>query len=503
MTESIHTGAPTAGTLVAGRYRLDELAGTGGMAQVWAATDTVLGRRVAVKILHSHLRGNEEVLRRFRQEGMLAAKLTDPSIVAVYDTVSTAEVDAIVMELVHGETLRQRIDRIGRLDPASVVDIGCRVSDALEVAHRNGLIHRDIKPANILLCEDGTVKVADFGIAKDGDLEDLTRDGTLVGTASYVAPEQLSGGVVDGRADLYSLAVVLYEALCGRPPFTGDTEVARAMQRLQQTPVAAHRVVPGVPRGLSHCLSRALERDPDQRPESAGEMRAELADCLEPTSPGMPTAEVGAVRRAPGRRLARPRRTPRRSRLGLLVLTLLIAAAVALIVALVSGGSGSSGGGTTSPPSTAASAVPVPISNVTAFDPEGSGTPGENDALVGRAHDGNPTTGWHTESYDQRNFGIKSGVGLVIQLAHPTPLHDLQVTSPSQGWAASVYVSNSMPTKAPNGSAAATLSNISGNADFQLSGNDGSTILLWITYLGDGAPRYMVTVDELKVRGVG
>jgi serine/threonine-protein kinase len=456
---------------------------------------------VAVKLLHAHLRANPDVLRRFRQEGMLAAKLTDPSIVAVYDTVSTPDTDAIVMELVSGETLRQRLDRRGRVDPATVVDIGCRVADALEVAHRNGLIHRDIKPANILLCEDGTVKVADFGIAKDGDLEDLTRDGTLVGTASYVAPEQLTGASVDGRADLYSLGVVLYEAVCGRAPFTGDTEAARAMQRLHQTPVPAHRVVPGVPRGLSHCLSRLLERDPDRRPESAGELRAELADCLEPTAPGLSTAEMNTVRRAPGRRQAKAPRPVRRSRLGMGILIVLIGAAVALIIGLVSGGQGDNDTADQSTPTTLASPVAIPIAGVTAFDPQGTGQPGENDGLVGQAYDDNPATSWHTEQYNQRDFGTKSGVGLIIHLAHPTPLRDLDVSSPTHGWSAGVFVSNGVPTTAPTTGAAASLTNIAGNGHFALGGAVGSTILLWITDLGSGPPRYQVSISELKVHG--
>jgi serine/threonine-protein kinase len=504
VNESTHAGGPTVGSLVAGRYRLEELAGTGGMAQVWAATDTVLGRRVAIKMLHAHLRDDEHLLRRFRQEGMLSARLTDPGIVGIYDTVSTEDVDAIVMEYVEGRTLRRRLDEDGRLDPDSVVDIGCRVADALDVAHRNGLTHRDIKPANILLCDDGAVKVADFGIAKTGDVTDLTRDGTLVGTATYLAPEQLTGGATDGRADLYSLGVVLYECLCGRPPFQGENETARAMQRLHSVPAPPHRVVPGISPALSHCVMHVLERDPDRRPGSAGEFRAELADCLEPTSPGIavpePTGSTARIRRAPGRREPRPRRAPRRSRLGTGVLLLLIGGAVALIVALAvdqQAAQDGAGDGT----STLGPVADLPLAQVADFDPEGSGTPGENHRAVGAAHDGNPSTSWRTERYQQRDFGTKSGVGLQLTIAAPADLEELVVSSDSQGWSAQVYVLDAPATGPPTGRPTATLANIAGDARFRLGGARGSTVLLWITQLGTGEPRYSVAVGELDLRG--
>ena len=218
MSDPAGFAAPSLGDLVGGRYRLDELVGTGGMAQVWSATDTVLNRRVAVKILHPHLRSDPAFVERFRQEARSGAQLHHPSVVAVYDTVSAPEIEAIVMELVEGETLRARLDRVGALPASDVRHLGVELADALDAAHRAGLTHRDIKPANILLCPDGSLKLADFGIAKDGSSTDLTQDGTLVGTASYLAPEQLEGAVVDGRADEFAVGVVLYEALCGRPP---------------------------------------------------------------------------------------------------------------------------------------------------------------------------------------------------------------------------------------------------------------------------------------------
>ncbi len=207
------------GRLIGGRYRLDRLIATGGMAQVWEATDETLARKVAVKLLHPHLAADESFVERFRREAVAAARLSHPAIVSIYDTCSDGDVEAIVMELVHGSTLREYLNEHGALEPGQAVAILAEVADALDTAHRSGVVHRDIKPANILLSTDGRVLVADFGIAKAGS--DLTATNTTLGTAKYLAPEQVEGGAVDARTDVYALGVVLYEALCGRAPFVG------------------------------------------------------------------------------------------------------------------------------------------------------------------------------------------------------------------------------------------------------------------------------------------
>lgn len=508
MNESVHSCAPSVGTLVGGRYRLDRLAGSGGMAQVWAATDTVLGRRVAVKMLHPHLRSDESLVRRFRQEGRLSARLTDPGIVGIFDTVATPDADAIVMEFVEGSTLRQLLDEQGRLDAARAIDIGCRVADALDVAHRHQLIHRDIKPANILLCTDGTVKVADFGIAKTGDLDDLTRDGTVLGTATYLAPEQLRGEPADGRSDLYSLGVVLYEAVCGRPPFTGDTEAARAMERLTRVPLPPHRVATEVPLALSQCIMRALERDPQSRPHSAGEFRAALAVCLAPTAPQprypTPPSAIATQRTPNARKAPTP---PRRSRLGVAVLVLLIGGALALIAALLqhdpsprrteSAPSGSAG----SANPVAVSPLPVPIRSVATFDPEGTGAPGENDRLLAAVLDGDPSTTWRTEGYQRRDFGTKSGVGLVIEADRTRRLQRLVIDSPSSGWVASARVISAMPKVAPAGDADPPVEATGPATTLPLHNRRGNLVLLWFSRLGTGGPPFRVDLSEIRLYG--
>jgi hypothetical protein len=248
-----------------------------------------------------------------------------------------------------------------------------------------------------------------------------------------------------------------------------------------------------------------LERDPDRRPGSAGEFRAELADCLEPTSPNLPVGEptgttTAPVRRAPGRRERRDRRPPRRSRLGLTVLLLLVGGALALIVALAVD-SRANRTPADDDPSARPAPVDLPIAEVADFDPQGSGTPGENHDRVGLTHDGDVGTAWRTERYQQRDFGTKSGVGLQIRLGATADVDQLVVSSSSQGWSAQVYLLDTPATAPPTGRAVAELSDIAGDAHFRFDDARGSVVLVWITQLGTGEPRYSVDVSELEVRG--
>src|SRR5262245_17447801 len=189
------------------------------MATVWEAVDEILARRVAVKVLHPHLASDHQFVARFRREAVAAARLSHPAIVSIYDTCTDDGVDAIVMELVRGTTLRTELDRRGRFEPDAAAAVVAEIADALACAHEAGIVHRDIKPANVLLSNDGRVLVTDFGIAKAGDGLDLTGTNMTLGTAKYLAPEQVEGGPVDARTDVYATGVILYELLCGRPPF--------------------------------------------------------------------------------------------------------------------------------------------------------------------------------------------------------------------------------------------------------------------------------------------
>ncbi len=278
------------------------------MAEVWQAVDEVLGRQVAVKILHPHLAADHTFVARFRTEAIAAARLHHPGIVAIYDTGHEHGAEAIVMELVRGETLRHELDVRGFLDPPEVVGIGAQVADALAAAHRAGLVHRDIKPANILLCPDDRVMVTDFGIAKFGDDPDLTQTGTMVGTVKYLSPEQVRGEPVDARSDIYSLGVVLFEALCARPPFSGDSPASTALARLHQTPPRPRQLRPTIPVGLDAVVTRCLQLAPDDRFDSADQLRAALSepavlrgdDDLTVTVGPDPTSAWGGTPAVPG-----------------------------------------------------------------------------------------------------------------------------------------------------------------------------------------------------------
>lgn len=286
------------GMMLGGRYRLLSPIASGGMAQVWRAQDTSLVRQVAVKILHPHLATDEAFVSRFRREAVASARLSHPSIVAIYDTLSEGGVEAIVMELIEGRTLRDVLNDAGVLPPADVVDVGMQISDALDEAHRAGIVHRDIKPANIMVGDDRRVMVTDFGIAKANKDADLTHTGTLLGTAKYLAPEQVAGEPVDPRADIYALGIVLFEAATGNPPFLAETDAGTALARLQGEVPRARARRSTVPGGLDAVIARSMARNPNDRFDRAATFKQALAAAdLNPSNAntiGMEAATFGS-----------------------------------------------------------------------------------------------------------------------------------------------------------------------------------------------------------------
>lgn len=298
------------------------------MAEVWEAVDETLGRPVAVKVLHPQFADDPTVRARFHTEAVAAARLVDPTIVAILDTVDVDGCDAIVMELVRGRTLREWLDERGALEPVEVVHIGAEVATALSVAHRAGVIHRDIKPANILLSDDGRVLVTDFGIAKVLDAPDLTRTAQVLGTVKYLAPEQVEGGPVDGRTDIYALGAVLYEMLCGEAPFRAETPAALALARMHRDPTRPSLVLPRVPADLDATVMRAMARTPSHRFATATDLRAALLATRHDVTASAPDATELAV--APAHR--------RRSGVVVLAVVLAVVVLLALLVANTSMG---------------------------------------------------------------------------------------------------------------------------------------------------------------------
>jgi len=500
-------------TKLGGRYHLERLIGSGGMAQVWEATDLVLGRQVAVKVLHPHLAVDDALVARFRQEAVAAARLSHPGIVGVYDTCSDGPYEAIVMELLDASTLRQHLDDHGPLDAETTVRIALRLLDALEAAHRAGLVHRDVKPSNILLCRDGRVKIADFGIAKSEDQTELTQEGTLVGTATYLAPEQLLGGKVDGRTDLYSLGIVLYECLTGRVPFRGETGAAIALARLHSDPVDPRRVRADVPPSLAAPIMRVLSRDPDERYDSAADLRAALLDTGMPPLSTTPTppADTEDEPTAQNQSFARSER----SWLVPTLFILLIATAITVAGLLLR----ETTIGSEDPPAASVPTEPssrlIPFSDVIAVDPQGRGEPGENDQLAASALDGDPATGWRTESYDSPDFfGSKTGVGLALIVGEPTQAIAMAVDGSTNGWSAQLYVLDQAQIPAEGLSAldpdelnpVAVLEDVRGPVRVALGGREiaeDDVILVWITNLGEpvDGDRHRVEINEVALEG--
>ena len=468
---------PISASILAQRYQLERRLAQGGMAEVWLATDLALTRQVAVKLLKPTLAADPVVAERFRREAIAVAQLSHPNIVAVYDAIEDTSGNsrrlAVVMQLVNGKSLRQLLDEQRRLSPDLTIHIGSCVAAALDTAHRAGLVHRDVKPGNILITPDGRVLLTDFGIAKGlgatGD--DLTSANVMMGTAKYLSPEQVRGKKLDGRADLYSLGLVLYECLAGRVPFLGETDTDTALARLNRDPTDLARLRPTLPYGLAELIHRLLARRPMDRFATGSELRVALTRIAtradDPTT--SPTPPAGAPARRPtgqtpvvaglepdvvggyrpvqrsGRPVGpahrgdrtptsttRPRQQPNRTfeqRRGpslVLVGSLLAAALVLSGLLWATLHDNSSSNGFAAPPTVAPVTTTTPpvaapsskIVKVTTYDPEGDDGQ-ENDDLVARSIDGNPATVWSTLCYGSRTLGGKGGVGVVADLGTP------------------------------------------------------------------------------------
>ncbi len=533
---------PSAGELLANRYELGQHIDSGGMAEVWEAKDHTLGRTVAVKILHAHLARDAAFLRRFRREAVNAARLQHPTIVAIYDAVSFDGLEAIVMERIEGRTLRSVLDEHGKLPARDVIDLGRQISQALHVAHEAGVVHRDIKPSNIMLCEDRRIRVTDFGIAKAGEDTDLTRTGTLLGTAKYLAPEQVLGNEVDARSDLYGLGVVLFEALAGRPPFDEGNDYATAQARVISVAPRLSQFRPDLPATLDRLIERLLDQDPDERPESAMELGVLLSSIRiesEELTPGaagqvdLTTIDLRGSTTPPvtsetefGRAVLSTDDTgdlpfastelddfagegegegegdqagARRSfSVGALVVLVIVVAALITVAALLqrfgtqTSENGSGGPVTSLDPSNEDTVtltptqtfVPPVIAAGRPVDPLGDNE--EMDELAAGAIDGDNTTAWQTEPYRRPGFsGVKTGVGYLISFQEPSVLSRLILRSPTQGWSAKIFVGDTA-IDGPDGwdSGPFELNEVSGDAEIDFDGTTGSHVLVWLTFEG-------------------
>ena len=268
------------GRLLGNRYKVLEKVGEGGMARVYRGMDTKLNRQVAVKILYEQFAGDADFLRRFKQEAKAAARLTHPNIVNIYDEGEEDNIHYIIMEYVEGYTLKDLVQRDGRLKPEESVQIVIQICDALAHAHSQNVIHRDIKPQNIIMTEDGRVKVTDFGIARATADTTITYGRSLLGSVYYSSPEQARGYSTDSKSDIYSLGVLFYEMLTGVVPFSGESPISVALKHLQDDVVPPRSLIPELPAFLEGVILKTMRKDRQLRYNNALELKEDLEGWL-------------------------------------------------------------------------------------------------------------------------------------------------------------------------------------------------------------------------------
>jgi eukaryotic-like serine/threonine-protein kinase len=436
------------GTTLNGRYRLEARVGAGGMSTVYRATDETLQRQVAIKLMHREIASDSDQLERFRREARAVAQLSHPHIVGVIDYGEDDGRPYIVFEYVEGETLKERIRRTGRLPTTEAVAYAIEMARALGAAHARHIVHRDVKPQNVLIDEEGSAKVTDFGIARTLDEEGLTADGRVLGTTDYVSPEQALGRPVTGQSDLYSLGVVLYEMITGEVPFKGENQVAVAMKHVREELPDVQAKRPEVSAALAAIVETATAKRVEDRYADDAELIADLEDVLaiETARAGTATGEVTSVLRTlPSQTQRRiPFRLRHRVWAALLVLVLLslVGGAVAYIATRAHHGAPKL---TVKPP--ARHLTPIDLCQHCAHDynPDAvSGPKSQNPGADGLAIDGNISTAWPTEHYYTGKLG-KAGVGLYVDAGTPVRARKLVIYTQTPNWSAQIWGSNSLP----------------------------------------------------------
>ncbi len=433
-------GAMTAGpgTLLSGRYRIDEPIGRGGMSTVYKAFDTTLERAVAVKVMHQDVARDADHYERFRREARAIAKLSSPYVVGVIDAGEEDGQPFIVLEYVPGETLKQRIKGPRPLLVQEAVAYAIEIARGLQAAHDAGIVHRDVKPQNVLLDEEGAARVTDFGIARSLADEGLTADGRVLGTTDYVSPEQALGHAVTPQSDIYSLGVVLFEMLTGNVPFQGDNQVAVAMRHVREELPDVQTLRPEVSNALAAVLERATAKDLAVRHQTAHELIADLEDALlvEASRAGQVTGEATTVLRslpeASRSRIPGGVLHPGRWLAGITLLAVLAVLVAALLAGRTQRGTGTEGA------STASGVKAVSLSQASAKDYDPFGGDGEHPETVGNVVDRDTQTTWSTENY---TGGVlpKLGVGVAIDAAPGYSAKQIEIQSVTTGWSGRIY----------------------------------------------------------------
>ena len=489
------------GTVLSERYRLEQKLGSGGMSTVYLARDETLERWVAAKVLHREISDQPDQIERFRREARAVAQVSHPNVVAVIDAGEDGGRPYIVFEYCDGETLKERIERLGKLPLDEAAAYAIEVGRGLQAAHARRLVHRDVKPQNVLIDSEGRAKVTDFGIARELEQDGLTATGRVLGTTDYVSPEQAMGHGVDARSDIYSLGVLLYEMLTGEVPFRAENLVGVAMKHVNERMPDVQAKRPEVSSALAAVVERATEKNPDKRYPDMNAMLTDLESALEVeiARAGRATGEATTVLDSVPPRHRRILTSRRVSVAGILLV--LAGTAAALLIAGLTGESRerSNGGGGTD-----VTGEPIELASAVDFDPIGGDgeLPEETDFAI----DGNQSgTQWVGEHYDTELFGgLKDGVGLYVEAEEPVTPTTMIVRSPVGGWDAEIYSAASGPPETLDGwtGPIGTITNADTESQAPLEVPEPSRFfLLWFTKLASASDedRFRPEVSDIEL----
>src|SRR3954464_6879612 len=487
------------GTLISERYRLEEKIGSGGMSSVYRAFDPMLERWVAIKLMHRDISDDPDQLERFRREARAVAQLSHPHVVTVIDAGEDDGAPFIVFEYVEGETLKDRIRRLGRVPVAEAVAYAVEIGRALECAHATLLVHRDVKPQNVLIDADGRAKVTDFGIARSLEAQGLTATGRVLGTTDYVSPEQALGREVTAQSDIYSLGIVLYEMLTGEAPFKGDTQVAVAMKHVREPLPDVQRRRPEISASLARVVERATAKETQNRYQDVSEMVHDLEEVLaiEAARTGQATGEATTVLRSLSGdtadlapiRLRRPKRA--------LALTVLLLAALAGTGVFLATRTEKGPGRTVVKKPRGLTEVRLAGDAASDYHPEGDNK--ESPEAARNAIDGIRSTNWDTEQYQGGFAGShKSGVGLYVDAGKPIEAKALALVTATPGFTASVYGSETVPPSVKKWTLVSPAAKVNEDHTFRIRtrGRLYRNYLLWISELPEGGK---AEVQELSL----
>jgi len=493
------------GTVLSGRYRLEAKLGSGGMSTVYLARDEVLDRPVAVKLMHREMTEQRDQLDRFNQEARAVAKLSNPNVVAVIDAGEDGGRPYIVFEYIQGETLKQRIARVGALDTTEALAYGLEIAQALEVAHESDMVHRDVKPQNVLIDSTGRAKLTDFGISRQLDEQGMTAPGRVLGTTDYVAPEQAMGKEVDPRSDIYSLGIVLFEMLTGDVPFAAENQIGVAMKHVNDELPDVQELRPDISAATARVIDRATAKDPADRFQTIGEMAGEMQSALEVEAirgGGGGDQATSVLDAVPVTRRQAPlvKKTSPWPAVAMLLVALLIAAGTAWFISrgdTGGGGGGGAGGGG------AGAASRISLVAASDFDPEGDQSEHPEQAALAIDNDRTATV-WTTENYETADLGGKGGVGLYVDAGKPVPASEMELRSPTPGWNLEVYGANDpIP---PDLAGWTPLGQVNGvgerqRLDLATAGESYRYYLIWITDPARVDGSYGVAISDVRLFG--